>query len=160
MSVDQIMSENKSKMFERFAGIFFPPLRFRIDHTRSRYNPYSGHYFGLCGHILLQIKFFWFIFRKKTSQTLRCAVLQQFEVRCKVLILAHRIVGQTSKSDLLEPTFSRLKLPGWQKKVSFCQLFCRFQTQFLVNLDKSKLTRLAALGQISTFDTSFDAPGS
>ena len=42
----------------------------------------------------------------------------------------------------------------------FCQLFCWFQTQFLVNLDISTVMRSAALGQISTFGPPFDAPGS
>ena len=52
----------------------------------------------------------------------------------------------------------------WKSRVDkikcFFSTFCWFQTQFLINLDISKPARSAALGQISTFDQSFDAPGS
>ena len=58
-----------------------------------QYNPYSDHFLALCGHILLQIQCFCLISRNKASHARRCVVRRRFEMRWKVLTLAHPTVG-------------------------------------------------------------------
>ena len=125
-----------------------------------RYNPYSGHFLGLCGHILLQFQRFCWVFRNKVLQALRCVERRRFEVRLKVPILAQGMVAQTLKSDLLELTSLHLKRRSCQIIGFFCQHFCQIKTQFHGDLATSRLTRLAPNGRISTFDPPFDSPGS
>ena len=51
------------------------------------------------------------IFRESVFYALGCFVQGRFEVRWKVLILAHPTVGQTSNSDRLGPFSLILKFP-------------------------------------------------
>ena len=100
------------------------------------------------------------ISRKKKSHALRCIVWRSFEVRWKVLNLAHPTVGQTSKSNLLGPISALLKWRschgigvGIGKKVDR-------KIIFFGNLDISNVLRSAPSGRISTFDPPLDAPRS
>ena len=80
------------------------PRNRALCHCVLRYTPYSGYFLGLCEHILLQTERICLVFRNKVLQALKCAVRHWFEVCWKVLILAHRMVGQTSDFDHLEST--------------------------------------------------------
>ena len=67
-----------------------------------------------CGHFAP-------IFRKIISYARRCIVRRWFEVRWEVLTLAHRTVGQTLKSNHLEPIYRVLKLEDSTKLKIICQ---------------------------------------
>ena len=101
----KILIKNRPKTFDR------------------KYNPYSGSLWT----------YFAPIFRKIASQTFKSVALLWFEGRWKALSLAHRMVGQTSKSDLMRPiswvemswltrnwVWNQQK--SWQKNILFSQL--------------------------------------
>ena len=103
---------------------------------------------------------FCIIFRKSMSQEFKRVVQRWFEVRWKVLTLAHRTVGQTSESEHLEPICWVLKLPdcrvigfGIGKNVDKI-LF------FFGNSDISNVTRLVHSGRIRTLYPPLNAPRS
>ena len=56
---------------------------------------------------------FWTKFQKVASQAFKSVAFLWFEARWKALILAHLMVGQTSKSDRMRPISWVLKCRGW-----------------------------------------------
>ena len=76
---------------------------------------------------------FWFVFRNQVPLARRFIVWRWFEVRCKVLTLAHRMVGRTSESDRLEPTSLRLKCLSCQKRIFF-NIFTNFNPFFKMSI--------------------------
>ena len=113
------------------------------------YNPYSG---------VLWV-YFAPIFRKIASQTLKSLAFLSFEVRWKALILAHRMVGQTSTSDLMRPTSWVLKCRGWPE-IEFEISKKLTQKHCFVSSAFSNVLRSVPKSQTPTFDPPLDASGS
>ena len=83
-----------------------------------------------------------------------------FEVRWKALILAHRMVGQTSKSDRMRPISWVLKCRGWPEIEFEISKKVDKKTFYFVNSAFSNVMRSAPKSQTPTFDPPLDASGS
>ena len=114
------------------------------------YNPYSGI---LWTHFAP-------IFRKSKSQAFQRVVWRKFEVRWKVLTLANRTVGQTSKSDHLGPISWVLKWPSRHEIGFWFGKNVGKKIQLFGNSAVSNVMKSTPRGQISASESPFPAPGS
>ena len=76
------------------------------------------------------------------------------------MILAHRMVGQTSKSERLRPISSRLKCRGWPEIEFEISKKVDKKTFYFVNSAFSNVMRSAPKSQTPTFGPPLDASGS
>ena len=68
--------QSSQKYLTKFTKVLLENSRSTGTGTSPKDNPYSDNFLGLCGHILLQIQCFCFVFRNKVPQTLSCVVLR------------------------------------------------------------------------------------
>ena len=100
------------------------------------------------------------IFRKIASQTFKSVAFLWFELRWKALILAHRMAGQTSKSDLMRQIWWVLKCREWPDIEFEITKKVDKKTFYFVNSAFSNVMRSAPKSQTPTFDPPLDASGS
>ena len=93
---------------------------------------------------------------EKTYHTVASVSHKEFDVHCKTLTLTHPIMGQTSKSDTLRPTWRLMKSRG----ASNLHAKCSSEIQDSGHPVTSKARMYASKCRVLTFDPQLDVSGS